>query len=119
MTAALPWRNPSQTNFIMNTEPIVPSLEEPLSPTPLRRALLSFALAVHDLQALASLPSPESNTRYHAREYLDVMEDLLVDQLVTAVPSQREREALLLSARVEGLSGRALLREKELLDGDE
>ena len=85
-----------------------------LFPKPLRRALLTFARAVRQVADLAEIPSPDPLTEYHCREYLDVMETLLVDQLVTAVPDQSEREAILSVAELDYLWERVCARMDQL-----
>ena len=88
-----------------------------LFPKPLRRALLTFARAVRQVADLAEIPGPDPLSEYHCREYLDEMEALLVDQLVTAVPGQSEREAILSVAGMDYLLEKVRFRAVELGEG--
>jgi len=89
-----------------------------LFPKPLRRALLTFARAVRQVADLSELPGPDPLTEYHAREYLDVMESLLVEQLVTSVPTGAEREALLSVAGLDYLEERVTSVARDYLEED-
>lgn len=64
-------------------------------PRDVRMAVRAFARAVKMVADLADLPSPDSLTEYHAKEYLDEMETLLIHQLLTAFPSTQDRETIL------------------------
>ena len=82
-------------------------------PKALRQAVLSYARAVRRVADLSELPSPDPLTEYHYKEYLDEMETLLVHQLLTALPTREERDAVLSVAGLEYLSERVRLTGEE------
>ena len=65
--------------------------------------MMAMARAVKCVEDLADLRDPDPKTRYHAREYLDGMETLLLHQLLTATLSPVVRETVLRSAGLERL----------------
>ena len=64
-------------------------------PKEVKKAIRAFARAVRLTADLADLPCPDPLTEYYAKEYLDEMEDLLLQQLITATMDCREREGIL------------------------
>lgn len=80
---------------------------------PLHRAVLSFACAVRRMVDLTEIPCPDGSTQYHIAEYLAEMEALLVDQLLTALPTPEERDAVLSVAGLDYLSERVAAQEKD------
>jgi len=82
-------------------------------PRDVRRAVRAFARAVKMVADLADLPSPDPQTEYHAKEYLEEMENLLVHQLLTAFASEEGRDAVLAAYGLDYLSERVLYLERE------
>lgn len=82
-------------------------------PKEVRRAVRAFARAVKAVADLADLPSPDPLTEYHAKEYLEEMETLLVHQLLTAFASEEAREAVLAEYGLEYLSVKVLYLGRE------
>ena len=79
----------------------------------MRRAVRAFARAVKAVADLADLPSPDPLTEYHAKEYLEEMETLLVHQLLTAFGSDSDRVELLSAYELEYLAEMVRSVEKE------
>ncbi|MBR6932308.1 MAG: hypothetical protein IKH49_03285 [Bacteroidales bacterium] len=82
-------------------------------PKEVRRAVRAFARAVKAVADLADLPSPDPLTEYHAKEYLEEMETLLVHQLLTAFGSDSDRVELLSAYELEYLAEMVRSVEKE------
>ena len=82
-------------------------------PREVKNAVRAFARAVKLVADLADLPSPDPLTEYHAKEYLEEMETLLVHQLLTAFASSEEREELLANAELDYLIDRTRSVERE------
>lgn len=80
----------------------------------LKEAVTSFAKAVWQVENLYDLPEPDSRTDYHAREYSKGMEDLLLDQLITASDNPLERDELLEKNDLEHLIEDLHIRAREL-----
>ena len=70
------------------------------------KAVMLYARAVRCVEDLAELPFPDPQTEYHAVEYLPEMETLLLEQLLTAVPSELMRDTVLCSAGLEHLQSK-------------
>ncbi len=68
-----------------------------------RRAIRSFANVVKQLNAMVDLKYPDPRVEYHGKEYLDEMEDLLLQQLITATTDRLEREDLLIACEMDYL----------------
>lgn len=86
-------------------------------PKEVRRAVRAFARAVKAVADLADLPSPDPLTEYHAKEYLEEMETLLVHQLLTALSSAEERRKVLAAFELDYLIERTLNTEKDWEEG--
>lgn len=82
-------------------------------PREVKNAVRAFARAVKHVADLANLPSPHPLTVYHAKEYLEEMETLLVHQLLTAFASSEEREGLLANEELDYLMDRTRSMERE------
>ena len=82
-------------------------------PKEVKRAVRALARAVKLVADLADLPSPDPQTEYHAKEYLDEMEILLMHQLLTAYDGKSEREKLLNDYELDYLVERMSLIEQE------
>ena len=82
-------------------------------PKEVRKAVRAFARAVKLVADLADLPCPDPQTEYHAKEYLDEMEILLMHQLLTAYDGKSEREKLLNDYELDYLVERMSLIEQE------
>ena len=79
----------------------------------MKNAVRAFARAVKLVADLADLPSPDPLTEYHAKEYLEEMETLLVHQLLTAFNSDSERVELLSAHELDHLAEKVRSVEKE------
>lgn len=75
-------------------------------PKEVRKAVRAFARAVKLVADLADLPCPDPQTEYHAKEYLDEMETLLLQQLATMTTDDSEREEVLAISGLDYLSVR-------------
>lgn len=64
-------------------------------PKGVKRAVRAFARTVKMVADMADLQSPYPLTEYHWKEYLDEMEYLLLQQLLTSFPLETHRERLL------------------------
>ena len=82
-------------------------------PREVKNAVRAFARAVKLVADLADLPSPHPLTEYHAKEYLEEMETLLVHQLLTAFAPSEEREGLLANAELDYLMDRTRSMERD------
>ena len=82
-------------------------------PGDVKRAVRAFARAVKLVADMADIPSPDPQTEYHAKEYLEEMESLLLDQLLTAFLSEHGREDILEDAGLGHLVGPLRFREAE------
>lgn len=58
-------------------------------------AVRAFARAVKLVADILETPSPHPQAEYHAREYLNEMESLFLQQLMTAYQEESEREQVL------------------------
>lgn len=82
-------------------------------PREVKKAVRAFARAVKLVEELADFPSPDPLTEYHAKEYLEEMETLLVHQLLTAFNSDSERVELLSAHELDHLAEKVRSVEKE------
>ncbi len=82
-------------------------------PKEVRRAVKALASAVKMVSDLAVLPQPDPLTEYHAKEYLEEMETLLVHQLLTSFPDNGERETLLSDTGLDYLAEEVRLVEED------
>ena len=83
-------------------------------PKQLRWAIMHFARSVKMVEELGEHSSCEPLCEYHYREYVDLMESILVDQVVTAFPDTDEMTAVLTSAGLEHLVEDAIILAREL-----
>lgn len=88
-------------------------------PKEVRKAIRAFARAVRLVADMADLPGPDPLSEYHAKEYLDEMETLLVHQLLTAFSSCEERRMILASNELDYLMDRIQFTEKEWSEQDD
>ena len=82
-------------------------------PREVKKAVRAFARAVKLVADLADLSSPDPLTEYHAKEYLEEMETLLLHQLLTAFYRKCEREKLLYDFELDYLAERMSSIEQE------
>lgn len=82
-------------------------------PKEVRKAIRAFARAVRLVADMTDLPGPDPLTEYHAKEYLEEMETLLVHQLLTAFNSDSERVELLSAHELDHLAEKVRSVEKE------
>lgn len=68
---------------------------------------MHFARSVRMVEELSEQPSQSSLVKYHHRTYLETMERLVVQQVVTAFEDTAERKAILESAGLGHLVGDA------------
>lgn len=64
-------------------------------PREVKKAVRTFARAVKLVADIFETPSPHPQAEYHAREYLNEMESLFLQQLMTAFWEESEREQVL------------------------
>lgn len=81
------------------------------TPKEVELAVRVFALAVKIVDDLADKPSPHPQEEYHAAEYLDEMETLLLHQVLTAFPDEQTRKAFLKETGLEYLVSRMRMME--------
>ena len=82
-------------------------------PKEVRSAVMALAKAVKITGEIYERPSPHPQSLYHAREYLGDMEDLLVQQVLTAFPDVQSGEDFLSSCGLDYLqSGLVTLSEQ-------
>lgn len=86
-----------------------------MNPTPkeVELAVRVFALSVKIVYDMADKPSPHPQEEYHAAEYLDEMETLLLHQVLTAFPNDDTREAFLKETGLGYLTERMLALEEQ------
>ncbi len=72
-------------------------------PGRVRRAIATLGNAVRQLDDIRNLRHTDPRTEYHAIEYIDEMEDLLLQQLITATADRLEREDILISCGLDYL----------------
>ena len=79
-----------------------------MNPTPkeVELAVRVFALSVKIVYDMADKPSPHPQEEYHAAEYLDEMETLLLHQVLTDFPDVSSGEEFLSSCGLDYLSER-------------
>ena len=65
-------------------------------PKEVKRAVRALARAVKLVADISETPSPHPQAEYHAREYLNEMETLFLQQLMTAYWEESEREQVLI-----------------------
>ena len=73
-------------------------------PREVRSAIRALARAVRITEGIYKLPFQHPQSLYHAREYLGDMEDLLVQQVLTAFPDVDSGEKFLSSCGLDYLS---------------
>lgn len=74
-------------------------------PKEVRAAIHALAKSVKFTGEIYELPSPHPQSLYHVREYLADMEDLLVQQVLTAFPDVESGEEFLSSCGLDYLVG--------------
>ena len=74
-------------------------------PKEVRAAIKALAKAVKITGEIYERPFPHPQSLYHAREYLGDMEDLLVQQVLTAFPDVQSGEEFLSSCGLDYLQG--------------
>ncbi len=72
-------------------------------PVRVRRAIATFGNVVRQMDDIRNLRHTDPRTEYHAIEYIDEMENLLLQQLITATSDRLEREDLLISCGLDYL----------------
>ena len=77
-------------------------------PKEVRAAIRALAKAVKITSEIYERPFPNPQSLYHVREYLDDMEDLLVQQVLTAFPDVQSGEEFLSSCGLDYLHGNLL-----------
>lgn len=82
-------------------------------PKQLRWAIMHFAQSIKMVEDLAHAAPEEPLCAYHYKEYLDIMEGILVDQVATAFPSEEEMSAVLSSAGLDHLIEEAVTLARE------
>lgn len=85
----------------------------PQCPPEVMMAVKAMARAVELVEELAEASHPAPMTEYHATEYVDEMETLLLHQLLTAFPSDEERDAILAESGLDFLAERLHLMAAE------
>lgn len=83
-------------------------------PKEVKKAIRAFARAVRLTADLADLPCPDPLTEYYAKEYLDEMETLFLQQLATMTTDGCEREEVLATSGLDYLSVRLGYMVEEL-----
>ena len=81
-----------------------------MNPTPkeVELAVRVFALSVKIVYDMADKPSPHPQEEYHAAEYLDEMETLLLHQVLTAFPDEKARRTFLMETGLGYLTGKMI-----------
>lgn len=69
----------------------------------IRRSVCGFARAVRKVADLQETPDRSPNAEYHVAEYLQDMEYMLLEQLMTSTENQQERERVLVESELEYL----------------
>lgn len=87
-------------------------------PKELRWAVMHYAQSVKMVEELGRKGEDEPLCQYHYREFLDTMEQLLVQQVVTAFADESEMVAILSSTGLEHLIEDALSLARELGEAD-
>ena len=78
------------------------------TPKEVELAVRVFALSVKIVDDMADKPSPHPQEEYHAAEYLDEMETLLLHQVLTAFPDEQTRKTFLKETGLGYLTGRMI-----------
>ena len=85
-------------------------------PKEVRKAIRAFARAVRLVADMTDLPGPDPLTEYHAKEYLEEMETLLLHQLITATMDCHEREDILDAYGLDYLVGRLSYMAEDFME---
>jgi len=87
-------------------------------PKELRWAVMHYAQSVKMVEELGRKGDDEPLCKYHYREFLDTMEQLLVQQVVTAFADEGEMVAILTSSGMEHLVEDAIILARELSEDE-
>ena len=82
-------------------------------PQNLRQAVMHFAQSVRLVREMAESEEVNFLCDYHVGSYLQDMENMLVEQVLTAFPSDEQREVVLKSAGMGYLTVNMRAREKK------
>lgn len=83
------------------------------TPKEVQLAVRVLALAVKIVNDMAERPTGEPQSEYHSKEYLDGMEAMLLEQVLTAFPDERSRREFLAETGLSYLTDRMVALNRQ------